>query len=375
MNQSSPSLVRLPWLDLARFTAIISVVANHAMSRSFSISKNTYNEFISMGLATSFLKAFVYVFSRIGVPLFLMITGSLLLGRDFEDKRVFNRFLKKNWFPLLRTSMIWLGIMYWYLQLFSGSILKTEGLIRAIKLFIETVCFVNVKSMSSMWYMYMILCVYLMIPIISLSLKKLGDKYVFFLFLTVVVIGMVFPNFNTFLLSLGSSRKYIPALSISDFFSIYFLYILSGWWISQRKLERLPGYALLCCMFGVFLLTTVFQLWIYQSGNTNYFVRYADIGILSSAALVFECFRRYSLKTTSKWFTPVLYISKISFGIYFIHICIMTALKVFLDRYSSLWGFPRFLFLFIFSFIGSVILIKATQSIHFFRKYLFIIKE
>ena len=50
-----------------------------------------------MGLFLSFVKAFLYVFSRLGVPLFLMITGALLLDRKYEEKNQLRRFITHNY--------------------------------------------------------------------------------------------------------------------------------------------------------------------------------------------------------------------------------------------------------------------------------------
>lgn len=88
---------RVVWLDWARSLAIISVTFNHALSRSFETHSDTYEEFLILGIPLSFLKAFLYVFSRIGVPLFLMISGSLLMKRNYEDKDVLRRFIHHNW--------------------------------------------------------------------------------------------------------------------------------------------------------------------------------------------------------------------------------------------------------------------------------------
>jgi len=168
---------RIFWLDAARAIAIISVTFNHALSRSFAVYSGTYDEYIRMPAAGSFIKALLFVFSRLGVPLFLMITGSLLMDRNFEDRKTTERFMKKNLWPLLRITLIWLTIMYGYFMLARSSYLRAEGIASALLHYASTILFINPTTMGSMWYMPMILCVYLMIPIMSLALKKLGTRY------------------------------------------------------------------------------------------------------------------------------------------------------------------------------------------------------
>ncbi len=115
MSDNKIQGTRLYWLDVARVIAIVSVVFNHALSRSFSIYLDTQIEFEQMTLIGSYIKALLYVFSRLGVPLFLMVTGTLMLKRDFENKENQERFLKHNWFGLFRTTEIWLIIMFLFL--------------------------------------------------------------------------------------------------------------------------------------------------------------------------------------------------------------------------------------------------------------------
>ena len=105
---------RIYWLDVARAMAIVCIVVCHACTRSFSIGTETLAEFEAYGVAFSVGKAMLYVFSRLGVPLFLMITGALLLGRDYTGEGKLERFYKNNWLPILRTTVIWFGIMYLY---------------------------------------------------------------------------------------------------------------------------------------------------------------------------------------------------------------------------------------------------------------------
>ena len=74
---------RINYLDFARSIAIISITVNHAVNRSFNIYVDQYKEFCSMPLIITIIKSILHCFSRIGVPLFLMISGTLLLPRDY----------------------------------------------------------------------------------------------------------------------------------------------------------------------------------------------------------------------------------------------------------------------------------------------------
>lgn len=366
--------LRRYWLDLARAIAIISITFNHALSRSFHTRSETLEEFLIMPTAESFLKAFLYVFSRIGVPLFLMITGALLIPRDYENRDVTKRFIRHNWWQLLRTTLIWLFIMFCFIQTFEGSILRKDGIFKTLIFLGSTMFFFNQTTMSSMWYMPMILVVYLMIPVIAIAIRKLGDKYILALSGILLIGGVIVPNLNAILDACG----FIPFISweinYHDTFSIYFLFILAGYWINAEKLQKIKSSWLWSILVVSTILTTFFQYWIYSTPS-DYFLNVADFGILMIVIPFFEIIRRKA-KATPVLSRPVTYLAKIAFGIYFIHICIMYGLTDWFNKKApNFYHFPRFLTLEIVSFSLSVLIILITSKIKTFRKYLYLIKD
>ncbi|MBR6459030.1 MAG: acyltransferase family protein [Actinomycetaceae bacterium] len=171
-------------VGIARSIAIISITLNHAVNRSFSVYHGQHNEFVELPLWVSVTEATVATFSRLGVPLFLMITGALMLHRDYESKGRISRFLKYNWLQLLITTEIWLTIMFWYIQLLPKSVLRTDGIGECLKDFFCTLLFIDPVTMGNMWYMSMILCVYLMIPILAIGLKRIDVRFLLYRWLS-----------------------------------------------------------------------------------------------------------------------------------------------------------------------------------------------
>ena len=93
--------------------------------------------------------------------------------------------------------------MFWYMQLSPGSILLESGLACCLLRFVMTLLFLNPVTMGSMWYMPMILCLYLLIPILSAALKKLDHRY-FLLPMTVVLFcSYILPDINGALGAIG----------------------------------------------------------------------------------------------------------------------------------------------------------------------------
>ena len=104
---------RTLYLDVARVAAIVSISLNHAVNRTFQNYQGQQEEFLAIPLASSVVKVLFTIFSKLGVPLFLMISGALLLNKRMDGPEDVKKFYKHNLLPLLITAEIWYAIMYW----------------------------------------------------------------------------------------------------------------------------------------------------------------------------------------------------------------------------------------------------------------------
>ena len=360
------------WLDLARATAILSVTMNHALSRSFLTRENAYSEFLEMSAAGSFLKALLYACSRLGVPLFLMITGSLLMYRDYEDTKTFKRFFHHNFGSLFVATELWLFIQFWFLQFFEDSILRTKGFFTALIRCVGTLCLINTTEMTNMWYMWMILPVYLMIPVMSLGVKKLGDKLFFILAAIAVTANILIPNINTILYVAGQEKYLDFAISARDLFSQYFVFVFIGYWITRGKLQKICNTLLLSVFIVGLVATSLFQYWMYSNGS-NYYIAYNDIGVLIVSASLFELIRR-SASAFRKLKRPVTFLARSAFAIFFLHLIIMHTIIMLIGK-EIIYRFPRFLLLESFSLIGSCLIVWIGARISFVRHRMFLIRN
>lgn len=167
------------YLDVARVLAILSISLNHAVNRSYDNFTNQMQEFLEISLASTILKTVVTVFSRVGVPLFLMISGVLLLNKRIENGQEVKRFYKHNLLSLLITTEIWYFLMYWFILLLhpGNHTLETEGFGGAVLGLFKTMLFIDQTAFDSMWYMPMILCLYTTIPFAVIVKEKVPARY------------------------------------------------------------------------------------------------------------------------------------------------------------------------------------------------------
>ena len=362
------------YLDVARVIAIISISLNHAVNRSYDNYKAQMNEFFAIPLWSTLFKAIITVFSHIGVPLFLMITGVLILNKKIENGTDVKRFYKHNLFSLLVTAEIWYVIMYWLLVIRDGLIAK-QGWLDTVSGMFSTMVFLDQTTQDCMWYMPMILCVYTTLPFVVMVKDKLsGSKEKVWLLPVVVlfVVGMVVPFANGLLTLLGKDTVTTPLME-SYLFSFFYIYIIVGYLVGKGLLSKLRTWTVGIGALGTFLICCGYQLWAYEQ-PANYLVAYDFPLIPVCAAFVFELVRRcaHRFKKAEK---PITGMSRIAFAIYFMHIIIMTDMVEVLNRFApGLMAPVRLLVLEITSVGLSVAVILPLSKIKVLRRYLFLIK-
>ena len=368
------------YLDILRAVAIISITLNHAVNRSYANYSGQMAEFYSIPLWSTMLKTVVTVFSKIGVPLFMMITGVLIMNKKMDSKEDIKRFYRHNLLSLLITTEIWYVLIYWYLVFFgNNNILENRGIWGTIGGMFETMLFQNQVTFDSLWYMPVIMCIYTTIPFVILAKNKLsGGKASVWLFLPLIIVylnNMVLPAVNAVLES-QALRTFTSTLQMVDLVAYFYIYIILSYFVGKGILDKWKTWVVALIAVGSFALCCGFQLYMYAQ-PMDHLMDY-DFPLLPiCAAALLELARRkaHLLKAARK---PVEGLSRISFGIYFLHIVIMTVLnsdKLDAIVHQSQWNpVLKLAYLEIVSVGASIVIIVLLSNIKPLKKYLFMIK-
>jgi surface polysaccharide O-acyltransferase-like enzyme len=163
MNQSkvSDSPKRVFSLDILRVLACFLVMFQHS-SEFFYIGKNgmvaNSNDAFDIGILSSF--------DRVCVPLFVMLSGYLLLPMKVHT----SAFLKKHIIRVAGPFLFWcMGYAVYYVFYRGDSIGLMFGHILSIPINFGT-------DVGHLWYIYMVLGLYLLIPVLSPWLQKCSQK-------------------------------------------------------------------------------------------------------------------------------------------------------------------------------------------------------
>jgi len=302
---------RIVWCDAARVTAIVMVVLVHCVESVYKPDLAlSAGDFAS---AASLLnRVTLFTIGRVGVPLFLMLTGYLLLPRNYETPDAISHFYRHNFLHLLITTEIWTVLYIGYFAI-DWKQFSWNASIRYL-LFLEKV------PLSHMWYMPLILSLYLSLPLVAIALQRCRARYVAPVLLFALFTGFILPTLNDTLQCFGTS---FPGSfqGVTDWNGgTYGLYLVLGYYLGRRNiLGKVSKRALWWAALGCLLLADVVQAVSYPYGLLPYRITYTHPLVLALSIFVFELFRRDAGTSSPKYTKSLEMLSRLSLGVFFVH--------------------------------------------------------
>ena len=326
-------LKRIPWLDYTRAFAIICVILVHTTESLYSL---TFEELPLLPISSQFCVITTFTVGRIGVPFFLMISGHLLLDREYTFENTL-RFYRNHLLPLFIVSSIWYIIYDLFLHFYCGyeiSLLKI----------ILNVFYLKPISISHAWYLPTIIGLYICIPLLSNMLKNLDLKTIAIpiIFVLVFVFGRTDLNALVFLKT-GSQLS-----SVIDFpfiGGVYGLYFIMGYLIKKEVFEKIEKIWLYISATASIIFLIILQ-WFSFSNGVRYTVWYDSILLFITSISLFLLFSKTNLK--SNIITNTL--SRYAFPIYLIHNLVILVLSSKESLPFGVVGFITIFFIPIFRF-------------------------
>lgn len=224
-----------------------------------------------------------FTLGRMGGPLFLFLTGYLLLDRDYDISCI-NRFWRKNWLALFMTTEIWIVLYDVFLRVFHFQHWSTKGILKDM-------LFLNQVHMGHMWYMPMIIGLYVCIPFAARALKGIPNRMLTFPMLLLGSYVFSVPSLNQ-VYGENTGQGFVLDVGFSG--GIYGIYVVMGFLVKRGLLARVSVRTLGGGCFLFFLLTLGSELFAYHMGRTyNVWYIYCFLLLLSSLFL-FEGLARFS---------------------------------------------------------------------------------
>ena len=294
-------------LDIIRSIAIIFVVLNHSVESYFNLEDfDTAVAINTWGQSGIML---LFTIGRMGVPLFLMLTGYLMLVRDYDKPGAIKKFWLHNLLSLVITWEIWLFLYNIFLAVHNNAPFDVAGWIRQMT-------FTGPLEITHYWYMPMIIGIYVFIPFIAKGIKNV-PKYALYIMLAVCFAALfVVPSINVFyrafeidLLTLNANPIFWATYSATFMLLGHILFL------RKKKLHFLV-YIIEAVAFAAGLLVSVyFQIFLHANGS-QYNLWYSFFTVPPMAYCLFDLLKLIPWRRYTGF---IRRISICSFGIYLIH--------------------------------------------------------
>ena len=294
---------RIFWIDIVKFIAVLFIILAHIVwivEQEIHIKGNLLNDFLTINR----------IIATLGVPLFMMVSGSLLLGKDFKLKSDIFAFYKRGLLPLFVTAEIWIVI---YCLVTNRPFSFKEMLL--------SMTFLN-KPEVHLWYVRLIVIYYLLIPFLNCLRSK---RFSFYISLLIVIAAFTF-IYNGWLILKGDI---CPTNSNRSYFC-YLIYMAIGYKMSRIKLSKsiLAISFILAIVGGHILFLSLMRV--------NYFLWYDNPMIALISMSLFYIIRH--LCNSFKDNKLIVEISKMSYGIYLSHFILIYIIGKCMQYYGCNMG-------------------------------------
>lgn len=311
--------------DMLRVIAMIMVICIHVSNiycRSYNLLDNT-NFIISLIFNT---------ICRISVPVFFMISGSLMLDRKINKEKYFKRLFK-----FLMLIIIW-GIIYLIWEYFYFGNTYENLYMMLITPF-----------RAHLWFLYTILIIYLVQPLLKIILEKINNT-------TKIVLLIIW-----FILSAAGILNYYIAKVFTVFVHVGY-FIIGKYLYDYIKSKDLKKYniifviTILLCVISSVLLNYSYSL--KNNMFYNLFFAYRMPFIILSSFSFFTLIVTNYKKGENKILTLF---SNLSLGVYLLH-------GIFLDITSSVFNYQSIDAIYGIPFFTFVIFILSILSVYILSK-------
>lgn len=323
-------------LDVLRVLATFLVVLLHVSSNYVAVNVKSPNMHFTVG---NFFEAI----TRIGVPIFVMLSGAFIL--DNTKNKEYKKFYKKTFKKIIIPTLIWSLVYFLYSiglefgrEIFLGKKIDIGGLI---------VLWLKGAPFDHLWYMYMIMGLYAVTPILIRLKEDIGEKNTLRLGIGLTFFGMLIYH---------TSSLFWPVLFI-DYMGYFILgYALKKYYILNPKR---PFKYILGAIISALLVFSLTEGMARMGWGTNKLYFYGNLTpfVMAGAICVFIAF--INMKDIKLNMEGLV---KHSFNIYLIHAGILSVINLLINNVfnwtpNPIWYIPVMaVIVFYISYVGSLII-------------------
>lgn len=304
-----------------------------------------------------------FTIGRLGVPIFLFLSGALLLKKQIDTDEDVLKFYKKNLLPLIIVNIVWV-IIYNIFFLFTNQ----KGYV-TVKNVIKELLIIKKVPVPNMWYFPMIIGIYIGIPFIAKIVKTFSFKSLSIATIVTFISFFVLPTINVVF-----NMNVTTLLDLHFLGGTYGLYIILGYFITNKFKFKTKSIYILLIAITNFILTLITQLISFSNiSKSKYWVWYDNVFLLITTICLFILFCRID-DSKIKFKKAFNFVSKISLSLFFIHYSIIYILNDYFVKMQIMMPF-KVIILFILGTTASIGITFVLSKIKFIAKHVLLIKN
>ncbi|WP_413738059.1 acyltransferase [Sodalis sp. RH21] len=332
-------------IDLLRAISIFAVIVIHASMETFYRTP--------IGSVAWNISNLAYSLTKFCVPIFIMISGFLLI----KDKMDFVIFYKKRLLRILPPLIFW-SIIFGLItdeNIFSYSWI--------INHFIENPAYFH------LWFVYALIGIYFLIPLISIIYFN-GKLSLFVIYtVSIFVFACLLPFIN---ILYGVNTNFIAITTLNNFSALliypFLAIILKNTAYTKQRMRAAILFFIASAIF-IFVSTAITDKALNVASELFYTYTYPPVVIMSAS--LFYIFINLNFTFTSKQKKVIASISDCTFGIYLFHMVIhiyviklLSSLNILEDLHYPFIN----IFYALFLFLTSYAIISNARKIKFITK-------
>ena len=300
-----PKTENIDWINNLRLVALYAVIVLHCTSLLLmQYGKVSMNDW----LVADFLNATV----RFAVPVFVMITGALLLHREYEIGSFLKKRLVRVVVPFLFWSLIYIGY-----SLYNEEIAFTGDVWINIKIVLHLL---KTGSSYHLWYVYMLIGLYFFIPVIGKFVRHASEKEILYFLVVWFVVMLITQPYLV---------RFNPSIDM-HYFAGFVGYLVLGHYLAFKdfNIKHLRLWMILLFLFSIALIT-IGSRWVMTDHRwpSTMFFEPVSPPVVILAASVFLIF-----KLSAPKLSPVIirirdFAGGFNYGIYLAHALVLYFLE------------------------------------------------
>ena len=277
--------------ELLRILAMIMIILHH-----FSIYNNINN--IKDLSFNSYIGIYFFALGKLGVNLFVLITGYFLVNSKLKLKKIFK---------------LWLQVLF-----YSIGILIVLKCFKVVDIKFDQIYSYFLPVLSrKYWFISVYIFLYILSPFINKFIHCINKKeYTMLIIILTTILSIIYSVFYKF-------NVYQTEGTIAELFWFIYLYLLSGYirlygikFLNNKKLNILITILVLTVFIFFLLLSHIININFDKMENVIYhYTRQNSIFILLLSVLIFYIFKNMKIRQSK----IINFLGSITLGVYLLH--------------------------------------------------------